>query len=225
MKRFTRDLNARALCPSRAIVLLSFVFCVFFPRFFLIRWTVFSFFLFTRFIFLSSGRVWIFIGWRPQLADAKAAATTTTLLKFKTSWMIVFSSPSILLWIFFFFRGLGSCWCAFRPTRYFFFPATYKKKYFLFSLLFYLFFQNKNSQLRVIVVVKVYRVICLFSLVCRLNSTKNPVLFCFVFRQQQNWKVDDDFPRIVACYLTIILSYFSVLFTISWWSLHSPCLH
>ena len=33
MKRFTRDLNARALCPSRAIVLLSFVFCVFFPQF------------------------------------------------------------------------------------------------------------------------------------------------------------------------------------------------
>jgi hypothetical protein len=51
----------------------------------------------------------------------------------------------------------------------------------LFSLLFYLFFQNKNSQLRVIVVVKVYRVICLFSLVCRLNSTKNPVLFFFFF--------------------------------------------
>ena len=33
--------------------------------------------------------------------------------------------------------------------------------------------------MRVIVVVKVYRVICLFSLVRRLNSTKNPVPFVF----------------------------------------------
>lgn len=113
----------RAVRTSRAIVFSSpFVFCGYF--FFYKkenRWRVFERLFSSRdsfFCFLSSGRVWIFIGWRPQLAhigEAAAAAATTTLLKFKTSWMIVFfllfNSSS------FYFGGLGSCWCAFPDRR------------------------------------------------------------------------------------------------------------
>jgi hypothetical protein len=59
------------------------------------------------------------------------------------------------------------------------------------------------------------------------QNKKNSVLFPLCLLRENYFvsdkkKVVDDFPRIVACYLTIIFLFcFRYLFTIPWWSLHS----
>lgn len=118
----------RAVGSSRATVLLSLLFSDFFFFFF---YRSLSFFLKLQplclvFFFLHSASsihffffsniscfiwpscVWISIGWRLHHKLAKQQ-----LLKFKTSWMIVFLLSLVFL------QGPGSCWWAFRNTKNF----------------------------------------------------------------------------------------------------------
>ena len=140
MKRFTRDLNARALCPSRAIVLLSFVFCVFFPQF--------SKFVERFFLSFSSRDSFFYLlvvcgslsdgGHNSQMLRQQPPPLLYWNSK-QVEWLFFLLLQFFFEFLFFFFvRGLGSCWCAFRPTRFFLFPATYQKKN-IFSLFCFIF--------------------------------------------------------------------------------------
>jgi hypothetical protein len=118
------------------------------------------------FVFLSSGRVWIFIGWRPQLAAHRRSCSSSShhhSIEIQNKLNDCFF-PSLQFFFFLLWRPWVVLMCFPGPTK-FVFPLRRRKKKFPFCFCFIPYFFSKvkksiESHRDAVRIVKVYHVVC-----------------------------------------------------------------